>query len=215
MANNSLLVKAFSSMANFNSTQEKEELSKEIKHYNLDSWKNLNRTKTGSAGFATGVLGGPWAVAAEGADMAYLLRTCARASIGIGHILNADIDHEEDIYAILAIWSGAAEAANHAVQGKLLIKVGSKVGIKYGAATTAAILSKSTLKGGSKLATKIIALASSKMAAKLSTKIATKWIPVVGGAASAAVNLWVINGFMDAAHKYYTNEYLSVDEENV
>lgn len=46
MANNSLLVKAFSSMANFNSTQEKEELSKEIKHYNLDSWKNLNRTKT-------------------------------------------------------------------------------------------------------------------------------------------------------------------------
>lgn len=213
MSDQSFLVKAFTSMADFGSPAAKAELRHEAERHNLDEWKNVNRAKTGGTGMLTGIFGGPWAVAAEGADLAYLLRTSARASIGIGHILGHDVDHEEDMYAVLAIWSGAAEAAQHAVAGKFVVKVGGKIGMQYGLSTTATIAAKSVLKGNTKIVAKIAAKAAGKLGAKLAAKVGTKWIPVVGGVASAAVNLWVLNGLMDAAHSYYTNDYLLFDSD--
>ena len=215
MADQSILVKAFTSMADFGSSSAKAELMTEAARYRLEEWKNVNRAKTGGTGLATGIFGGPWALAAEGADMAYLLRTGARASIGIGHILGENVEHEEDMFAILAIWSGAAEAAGHVTAGKFAVKVGGKLGMQYGATTTATILAKSVLKGNSKIAIRIASKAAAKLGAKLAAKISTKWIPVVGGVASAAVNLWVINGIMDAAHRRYTNEYIVFDGDPV
>ncbi|MDY7093996.1 MAG: EcsC family protein [Acidobacteriota bacterium] len=213
MADKSILVDAFTRMARFDSSGAKTELMVEASKHSLEEWKNLNRAKTGGAGFATGVLGGPWALAAEGADLAYLLRTAARAAIGVGHVLGEEVEHEEDMYAILAIWSGAAEASQHVVAGKFVVKVGGKVGMQYAAATTATILAKSALKGNSKLAVKITSKAAAKLGAKLAAKVSTKWIPVFGGVASAAVNLWVMNGILDAAYGRYTNPYIIFDED--
>jgi hypothetical protein len=215
MSKNSFLVSLFTKMARFESPSVKARLMSEAANHSVRGWKNVNRGKVGGTGLLTGVLGGPWAVAAEGGDLAYLLRTCARAAIGIGHILGEEVEHEEDMYAILAIWSGAAEASQHVVTGKLAVKVGGKVGMQYAATTTATILTKSALKGNSKLAVKIASKAAAKLGAKLTAKVGTKWIPVFGGVASAAVNLWVINGIMDAAYSRYTNPFIVFDDDSV
>jgi hypothetical protein len=215
MADQSILVRAFTSMADFGSSSAKAELMTEAGRHSLDEWKSVNRAKTGGTGVLTGILGGPWALAAEGADMAYLLRTSARASIGIGHILDKDVEHEVDMYAILAIWCGVAQATMHVATGKFAVKVGGKLGMQYGLTTTATVVAKSVLKGNPKIAAKIATKAAGKLGAKLATKLGTKWIPVVGGVASAAVNIWVINGLMDAAQGYYTNDYVVFDNEIV
>lgn len=215
MAEESYLVRAFMKMGNFGSPSAKAQLMSDASNYSLGGWKNLNRSKVGGTGLATGVLGGPWAIAAEGGDLAYLLRTGARASIGIGHILGEVVEHDVDMFAILAVWCGAAEAAQHVTTGKVAVKVGGKVGMQYAASTTATVLTKSVLKGNSKFVIRIASKAAAKLGAKLAAKVGTKWIPIFGGVASAAVNLWVVNGLMDAAHSRYTNPFIVFDDDTV
>ena len=100
-----------------------------------------------------------------------------------------------DTYLETAIIGGA----------KIATKVGSKSALKIGTK----IIAK---KVAPKISTKILAKASAKLSAKVAGKVSTKWIPVIGGLASSAINVWVIDTIMEAAHQYYKSDYIIIDE---
>lgn len=119
----------------------------------------------------------------------------------LGIIRGREIDYDLDIPMILAIWAGAAQASAYNVAGKTVIKVGGKAAIKVG------------VKIGSKLLAKVIPKVGVKLAAKAASKISTKWIPIIGGLVSARINYWVADGLIEAADRYYLNDYVVVDED--
>ena len=107
--------------------------------------------------------------------------------------------------------------------GKVGIKVGGKVAAKSVAivagALTGTVVSKLALKGGSKIGAKLASKAASKAATKLMTKLTAKtgfgWIPFIGGAVSAGVNWWLVDGLLTAAEQYYQNDYVILNDSEV
>ncbi|MGB5634440.1 MAG: hypothetical protein WBM44_24455 [Waterburya sp.] len=59
-------------------------LKQESRKHTVDNWLNIQRGFTGGSGLLTGILGGPWAYAAEVGDIAVLLRSISRGCFGIG-----------------------------------------------------------------------------------------------------------------------------------
>jgi hypothetical protein len=194
-----------------------EELQRRACAASLEDWRAASLAKVSGVGALAGLLGGPVGLALEAGDLAFLFATGGKACFGIGYILGADVNTDEDIHSILAIWTGAAEAASGIAVGKVGFKVGSKAavkaGAKVGAKVAGKIIAKSLMKTNSKLAAKLAAKVGAKLAAKLATKAGTKWIPFVGGAVSAGINFWVIDGLMDAAEQYYRAEYVVLSDE--
>lgn len=60
---------------------------------------------------------------------------------------------------------------------------------------------KKAVKIGSKLAAKI----ATKLGTKAASKAATSWIPGIGSAVGAGVNVWIMDGIAQSAIKYYGN----------
>ena len=89
-------------------------------------------------------------------------------------------------------------------------KVGSKTAIKGGMKIGTKLLAK---KLGMKTTPKILMKASAKLSAKIASKMATKWIPIVGGVTSAAINVWVLDTLADAAKEYYNSDYILLSSE--
>lgn len=199
MSFNDVLADAIKSMALVGDNDARVRLKERALDCNLDYWKNRLKFKVSGVGGLTGVLGGWVGLLLEGADIAYLLAACGQACYGIGHIKGREIDYDIDIPIILAIWAGAAEAAMYAVAGKTAIKVGGKVAVKAGAVV------------GAQLMGKVVPKVGAKLAAKAASKVSTKWIPIVGGVVSAGINYWVADGLMDAAERYYSNDYVIPD----
>ena len=204
-----LIAKAIESMAMMDD-ESKIKLKESIKNHTFKSWKNQCMGKSGGVGFLTGLAGGPAGIALEVADTGYLIAMAGRASYGVGHIHNKIIDYDNDIEGILAIWSGAGKAIDKTglaintlapIAGKLVVKANVKVGIKLGT------------KVATKLSSKIVAKASAKIAGKVASKLSTKWIPIIGGVVSAAINAWVLDGLIDAAEDYYTSEAVLINDD--
>ena len=200
-----LIAKAIESMAMMDD-ESKIELKESIKNHTFKSWKNQCMGKSGGVGFLTGLAGGPAGIALEVADTGYLIAMAGRESYGVGHIHNKIIDYDNDIEGILAIWSGAGKAINKGdlalkttipLAGKLIVKANVKIGLKI----------------ASKVSTKIVAKASAKIAGKVASKLSTKWIPIIGGVVSAAINAWVLDGLIDAAEDYYTSEAVLINDD--
>jgi hypothetical protein len=81
--------------------------------------------------------------------------------------------------------------------GSLSKKVGAKIGMKM----------------GTKVGSKILSKAGSKLGAKMVGKISTKYIPGIGPISSAAINLWIMDGFSQAAIKYYDADYIKIKSD--
>jgi len=208
--------KAIKSMAMIGSQSERAGLEREAKlHSSVKSWKRHQIAKSSGVGFGTGVLGGPWGLALEAADLAYLLAQAGRGCYGVGHIRNRQIDYDLDIPLILAVWSGAGETATAVSSGKVAIKIGGKTGLALaanaGGKVAGKIIAKSTLNVTGKIGAKILAKAAAKLSSKIVAKTSVKWIPVVGGVVGAGINGWVMDGLLESADMYYTGEYLVLD----
>lgn len=201
MSFNDVLADAIKAMASVGDDTEKQKLKSAALSNSLEDWKLGLKFKVGGVGGATGLLGGPVGLLLEGADIAYLFAACGQACYGVGHIKGRNIDYDLDIPMILAIWAGAAEATMYTIAGKASIKVGGKVAIKAGVIV------------GSQLLGKIIPKVGAKLAAKAATKISTKWIPIIGGIVSAGINVWVADGLLEAADRYYSNDYVILDSD--
>ena len=92
---------------------------------------------------------------------------------------------------------------------KIATKIGTKSAVKIGAKYGTKILAK---KIAPKISIKMLTKASAKLSGKVAGKMSTKWIPIIGGLASGAINIWVINTIIESAHQYYKSDYIIIDE---
>lgn len=205
----SSIATAVKNMSLMNSDESRMLLKKEAQSHSIQAWKNRTCVKVSGVGVLTGLLGGPVGVLLEVADIAYLLAPAGRGCYGVGHILGCEIDYDDDINGILAIWAGVAIASHQVPLGKIGFKIACKSVVKI----SGKISVKVALKTGTKVSQKIVAKAAAKIASKVTTKIGAKWIPVAGGVVSGGINLWVASGLMNAAEKYYTGEYLIFNQD--
>lgn len=195
---------------------EREQLKRQVKNYTINEWKRERISMVIASGGISGILGGPWGLAAIPADPAWCGRVSALGCFGIGHIKNVDIDYDVDMNLILSIWTGLEEATNIVPAGKVGIKLCSKatpkIAAKVAGTVVGKVAGKVALKGGSKLGAKLASKAASKATTKLLTKLmakgGTSWIPLVGGLVSGSVNWWLVSGLLDAAEEYYSHDYL-------
>lgn len=141
------------------------------------------------------------------------------ASYGVGAILGhqefgENILEEEDFSLTLAYWADD-EDVMQAMAGKgaadLSAKVGTKIASKLIPKSTAKILTKtmissSTHLAASKLGAKIAAKPAAKFASKFVAKGIGGFVPFVGAAVGAGVNLWLLNGIQDAAEAFYRDK---------
>jgi hypothetical protein len=188
-------------MALVGDDEAKEKLRTQATEAGLAVWKRKFNIKVGVIGVLTGMPGGPGGLALEIPDIAYLLAACGRGCYGIGYITRGHVDYDKDMALILAIWAGAAEATAAIVAGKVTLKVAGKATVVVGAQV------------GAKLMGKVIPKVAGKLAAKVASKISTKWIPLIGGVVSGGINWWVAEGIMTAAEKYYSNDYVVLNED--
>ena len=199
----------------------------------VKAWQIRTKRKSGCVGFVTGLPGGPGGLAMEAIDLAYLFKTIGKACYGIGHILEKEVDYEHDLFLILGIWSGIAEATGYVAIGKIAVKTPQKVaskilakgGMKVSArAVTMAkakalvsvgnkLISKTYFKSSSAAVRRILTKASAKAMVKLGPKMVSKTVPILGGVVGAGVNVWMINSILRAAEQYYSNEYIVFDEQ--
>ncbi len=212
-----MIAAAMRKMALIGTDEARDTLKRTAKSYSLGEWKTIQMTKLGVVGAMTGLFGGPFGLVLEGLDITYLLAAAGRGCYGIGHIMGRSIDYDSDLTIILAIWCGAAEAGGAIAAGKVGIKVAGKAAVGIGANVAGKLAgklaTKSAMKLGSKGGAKVIALASTKLAAKIASKMSVKWIPILGGIIGAGINVWIMDGLMEAADKYYSNNYVVLSDE--
>lgn len=198
----------------------------------IDEWRNKHIALVVTSGVTAGVMGGPWSYAAIFGDILWCRKVSPLACLGIGYILDCDVDVEHDMNMIMAIWSGVGVASASVPIGKVGIKTSPKISMKLGTKVVPKIagkgaakltgkvvgkvLSKTALKGSSKvlakLTSKIVNKAVAKVTAKLATKVGVGWIPIIGGIVSGGINYWLLNGLTDAAYEYYSNDYVVFEE---
>ena len=210
---NSIVGQAIHKMALIDSLEQRQVLKTKALAHTLSEWQNGTALKVVGVGFGTGLAGGPAGLLLEGFDIAYLLAAAGRACYGVGHIKGREIDYENDIPLILAIWCGAAEATSAVGTGKVGIKVFGKAGLKAAASVGSKIALKSATKFGTKGGLLIAGMATSHLAGKLLAKMSTKWIPVIGGVVGGGINYWIINGLLNAAERYYSEEYVVLSDD--
>jgi hypothetical protein len=208
-----VIASAIKSMASVDSDAERVALMRRAQASSLTDWCTSTAMKVAGVGGLTGLAGGPWGLALEATDIAYLFAASGQGCYGVGHILGADIDYECDIPLILAVWSGAADARDHVAVGKVGIKIGGKAAAKAAAKVGGKLLAKIAFKTGSKATAKIAAKVAAKLAAKAAAKLSTKWIPFIGGIVSGGINYWVADGLLDAAKQYYSSDYVVLSDD--
>lgn len=190
------------------------EIDRDTNGFTLTTWRMGLLTGTGALGFFCGFLGGPVAMLLEAWDTNALIQNAGRLVFGVGHILwredetNRQVDYENDLALVLALWSGASKMGD-ALYGKISLKLASDKTLIKGSSK---IIPKLIFKNGSGAASKLAAKIAGKLATKYGAKIATKWIPVVGGVTSATINMWILNGLFDAAEAYYRGNKMSFPE---
>ena len=124
------------------------------------------------------------------------------------------------------IWSGkmsVLEAPEYA-GAKVAVKIGQKAQVKSmmilvdaGSKLLAKAAVKASIKLGNKSLAKSVPLIVSPLVTKAASKVSAKqlfsWMPVVGGAVSGGVNIWIIRDFLKCAQVYYRNEIFAIDSD--
>ncbi|PSB11225.1 hypothetical protein C7B61_11925 [filamentous cyanobacterium CCP1] len=165
-------------------------------------WTEQRKNQATLAGGGAGVLGGPIAYAAMGIDLIFCQKTATAGCLGVGFIKGLNVDFENDMNEIMALWTGAATISSSVPIGKVGLKLNSKLSVKLGTkmlpkavgkgtgliiakgsgAIVGAGLTKIGAKGTAKVASKIVSKVmqqtvgkvASKGAAKISAKLAAK-----------------------------------------
>ena len=201
----------------------------------VNSWRRGWMASVVTSGTAAGAIGGPWSAAALVADLAWCRNVSPVACLGIGVILNCDIDFDQDMNLIMAVWSGVGVTSAVVPAGKIGVKTAPKISVKVGTKIApklsgklagkmagkviGKVVSKTALKSTSKafakLTEKIVAKSVAKVSAKFATKVGVGWIPIVGGIVSGGINFWLLETLMDAAYEYYTNPYVVFDKSDL
>jgi hypothetical protein len=122
--------------------------------------------------------------------------------------MQREVDYDHDMAKILAIWAGVAKATNRIAAGKIAPTVGGPTAM--GPAILQGIYASQafTTKFFGKAAGKAV----SKIMAKCALRMSMKWVPVIGGAVSGGVNLWIASSLMGAAEKYYSYKYVELHD---
>jgi hypothetical protein len=189
---------------------EQSQLEKSVKNFSdVGTWKLERSTAVGLVGGTTGAIGGPIGVIAIPFELALCERQATTGAFGIGHLLGCKVDYDLDREIVLAIWAGEGSLEKYVPEGKVGIKINDKaVGASATKSLMGIVLTTSLVKGSSKLlgklSAKLGAKAVAKMGAKMGAKASTSWIPIVGGIVSGGVNVWLVQGLLDAAEQYYS-----------
>jgi len=195
----------------------------EATKYSLADWQALNLAKVGASGGAGGILGGPVGLMAIIPDLIFCREVSTRACLGIGYILECEVDVENDMNNILAYWSEAAslqDAGTVVPLGKMGIKLSNKLAVKCVPKAIGKLVEKGAFKIGgkaaAKFAAKIATKASAKVVSKLVAKVGFGWIPIAGGLLSGGINIWLVGGLMEKAVYYYRHKdrkFLIIDDD--
>ncbi len=225
-----VILDIFQGMANVGTTREQHTLCREARQQSLSRWRSKNLNSVSIAGGLAGIIGGPIGIGLEVVDFGWLIHKSARASYGIGYILDKrEVDYEVDIKLILGIWTGTVWGAEYVPAGKVGILLGLKGMGGTGAVVGSKVVAKSAIKAASKPMGKLVAKSAVKTSIKFGQNLAkaaavkvgwkqtgktvSKLIPLIGGGVSIAVNRWIINDIMDAAEQYYHNPAVVFNDE--
>ncbi|MDY7007489.1 MAG: hypothetical protein SWX82_27045 [Cyanobacteriota bacterium] len=211
---------------------------------NVSDWRARQTALVTAPGALAGSVGGPWGIAAMGADLVWLGKNAGHGCLGVGYALGRDAERN-DIDLILAIWTGlgtpsdtvpsgavaisthnvspwgkSAKEASFAPSGKITVKLGAKPAAKVAGKMAGKIVAKKlAVKGGSKMGAKLvtmaISMATTKLAAKLAAKAGTSWVPILGGVVSGGINWWLIGGLLEAAEDYYRHDYIILHNDEL
>lgn len=129
-------------------------------------------------------------------------------AFGVGAIMGREANRdslieEEDFAVILGKWAGV-EGLDNAAIAKASADLVTKVGSKQATKLLAKMMCKNAgILVGKKLSGKMGAKLGAKFGAKLGGKLAGGWIPFLGAAISASINIWFITGTFNAAKDWY------------
>jgi len=230
------LTKIFKDWGKELNSQERVALKKDASGYTyVELWKAKHIALVTSSGVAAGVAGGPWSYAAIIADLLWCRKVAPLGCLGIGYICDEDVDVEQDMNMIMAIWAGVGIASAGVPAGKVGVKVSPKATMKLGTKmipklaakgtgklageVVGKVVSKTALKASSKalskLTAKVVDKAVAKVFAKAAAKVGVGWIPIIGGVVSGGINWWLLSTMMDAAEQYYSNPYVVFDGDEL
>jgi transcription termination factor NusB len=174
-------------------------------------WKAERLAAVGAPGALTGAIGGPVGLSAILPELWLCERNGTTGAFGIGHLLGCQIDYNLDREMILAIWAGEGSLETSVPAGKVGIKINNKAASS--ARLMGVVIQFSLLKGSAKLLVKLSAKLVAKVAAKIGAKLAVKTggaaIPIYGAFVSGGVNLWLVQGLLNAAEQYYSAQSMN------
>ncbi|PLZ27163.1 J domain-containing protein [Fischerella thermalis] len=195
--------------------KDQQKLESDIKRFSdVFWWKAERLAAVGTPGALTGAIGGPVGIAAILPELWLCERNGTIGAFGIGHLLGCQIDYNLDREIILAIWAGEGSLETSVPSGKVGIKVNNKAASASASrGLMGVVLTSSLIKGSAKflgkLSAKLVAKAVAKISAKLAAKTGGAAIPVFGAFVSGGVNLWLVQGFLDAAEQYYSAQNMN------
>lgn len=193
--------------------KDQQKLESDIKRFSdVFWWKAERLAAVGTPGALTGAIGGPVGLAAILPELWLCERNGTIGAFGIGHLLGCQIDYDLDREIILAIWAGEGSLETSVPSGKVGIKVNNKA-VLASRGLMGVVLTSSLIKGSAKflakLSAKLVAKTVAKMSAKLAAKTGGATVPIFGAFVSGGINLWLVQGFLDAAEQYYSAQNMN------
>lgn len=176
-------------------------------NYSLPGWRARQHALVTASGATAAAIPGLHLMGMA-ADITFLMNRMSVCSYGIGAIIGnqseqANILEQEDFGVILAIWADVGDIKDATIAKAAADLVG-KVGGKQISKLLAKVVCKQAgLLAGRKMAGKVGAKIAARFGVKLGGKMATGFIPFLGAAAGAGINLWFITSISAAAEEWY------------
>jgi hypothetical protein len=167
------------------------------------------------------------------AELPYLFYLMGRGAIGVGALLGADIDAENDLRAIFALWSGAIPKSTlaaaqggavavtynggavvlnslaHPAYGAKVLALGFEIGTKacaYDAGGAVGMIAGKSAAPVSHMLQPIFRKILVKMSAKVSAKLVAGFVPFLGAAVSLTISRHVLSECLASAKLYYEHK---------
>jgi len=167
------------------------------------------------------------------AELPYLFYLMGRGAIGVGALLDAGIDAEDDLRAIFALWSGAIPKSTlaaaqggavvvtydggavvlnslaHPAYGAKVLALGFEIGTKAAGLDAGGAVGTIADKGAgpaSHLLQPLFHKILVKISAKVSAKLVAGLVPLVGTAVSLGISRHVLSEFLASARLYYEHK---------
>ncbi len=152
---------------------ERRELEAKARRYSYPEWEREHLLAVSVSGVAAGLTGGWWSVAAVGADLLWCRQVAPQACLGVGYILDREVDFLSDMNHILAIWADVASATNSPPEGKVYDEDSGKTYRKLSLAPGGAISGKVGVKSSPKVVLKLGTKGIPKFAGKIAGQVAS------------------------------------------